>query len=366
MPDTKPNPSPKNGSPTTTALDFRQAGDVRHVLGATDRRQSLAGFDPKFTDIVDYIIRITHEIWDHKSIGKLYDYYQGNIVIHTSSGTMYGREAVIHATIQALAGFPDRRLSGDEVIWGGDEVRGFYTSHRMTHEGTNTGHTLYGAPSGRKVQYWSIADCISRSNMIFEEWIVRDETSLIHQMGFDVHQMARAFAKAETISGFMDAPVGDPERLQGQLPPAQIPPTKTFEPENFIRRMFHNIWNWRLLDQVHTFFAPNLYAESSSGRKLHGRGDYQAYVLALLSPFPDLTLSVDNVVFIENPTGGYRVATRFTLMGTHTGVGIYGKPTGKPIRVYGMSHHLIENEQITREWTIFDEFALLKQLYAKP
>ncbi len=51
------------------------------------------------------------------------------------------------------------------------------------------------------------------------------------------------------------------------------------------------------------------------------------------------------------------------MLGTHTGPGIYGKPTGKQIRIMGMSHHLVENGKFVQEWTLFDEFALLKQLY---
>jgi predicted ester cyclase len=51
------------------------------------------------------------------------------------------------------------------------------------------------------------------------------------------------------------------------------------------------------------------------------------------------------------------------MRGTHTGYSFYGEPTGKRINVLGVSHHLIQNGRIQREWTLFDEFALLKQLY---
>jgi len=30
----------------------------------------------------------------------------------------------------------------------------------------------------------------------------------------------------------------------------------------------------------------------------------------------------------------------------------------------GMTHHIIKDGKFTEEWTIFDEFALLKQIYA--
>ncbi|MGV2434662.1 MAG UNVERIFIED_CONTAM: hypothetical protein LVT10_07055 [Anaerolineae bacterium] len=77
--------------------------DIQFLQDAQGQpRQSLQGFDPKFEDFVDYILRITHEIWEEKGIGKLYDYYANTVQIHTSDGTIYGREAVIAGTIATL------------------------------------------------------------------------------------------------------------------------------------------------------------------------------------------------------------------------------------------------------------------------
>ena len=52
------------------------------------------------------------------------------------------------------------------------------------------------------------------------------------------------------------------------------------------------------------------------------------------------------------------------MQGTHKGVGIYGKPTGNKIRLMGMTHQLVRNGKFVQEWTVFDEFELLKQIYA--
>jgi len=51
----------------------------------------MKGFDPQFSDFVDYIIKITHEIWEERGIGRLYEYYSTAMKIHTSSGQIYGR-----------------------------------------------------------------------------------------------------------------------------------------------------------------------------------------------------------------------------------------------------------------------------------
>ncbi|MCB9454246.1 MAG: hypothetical protein H6672_22660, partial [Anaerolineaceae bacterium] len=143
------------------AISLNNKGDIAHIT-VTDhpRLQSMCGFDDEFTDIVDYIIKITHRIWEEKAVGLIYDYYLHNAIIHTSNGDIYGREAVIANTLQTLAAFPDRRLFGDAVIWKHNPDDVYYSSHRITHEGLNTGSTWYGPPTHRRIHYRAIADCI--------------------------------------------------------------------------------------------------------------------------------------------------------------------------------------------------------------
>ncbi|GAB4515146.1 MAG: hypothetical protein OHK0046_18190 [Anaerolineae bacterium] len=337
--------------------------DIQFMTNSANQKPSMEGFDPKFTDIVDYIIRITHEIWEEKAIGALYDYYANNIQIHTSGATTYGREAVIAGTIATLAAYPDRRLYGDEVIWGGDDKHGYYSSHRITHVGTNRGWSLYGPPTGAKVRYQAIADCVCIRNMIVEEWLIRDELSLIRQLGLPPVETAKRMAERDLTRGAVYPAVGDVERGLGQLPPPRIEPTDTFEPENFIRRLFNDLWNWRLINKVRDYFAETAAFEGASMRRAHGHNDYQAYILSLLSPMPDLRITPEHFCVIGDAASGYRTATRWRMRGTHTGYGIYGEPTGQAINILGVSHHLIVDGKIQNEWTLFDEFELLKQLH---
>ena len=341
-------------------------GDISRILHSSDAQQAgMSGFDAEFSDIVDYIIKITHRIWEEKAIGDIYRYYLHNAVVHTNSGDIYGREQVVTGTIQALAAFPDRRLYGDEVIWTRLPDGSYYSSHRITHKGRNTGHTLYGGPTGRTIQYRAIADCIVRDNRVIEEWLVRDELQLITQLGFDPHALAAEFVQTERAVGYAESAVGEVDRLRGQLPPRDFDATSPAEDlESWMKRLFHEIWNWRMLNRVDVYFDERLHAQSASGRSMHGLGSYQAYILSLLAPLPDLGIQVHHCCAIPDSDYAVRAATRWSMQGTHTGPGIYGRPTGKRINIFGITHHLIQNGKIIREWTLFDEFALLKQLYA--
>ena len=118
-----------------------------------------------------------------------------------------------------------------------------------------------------------------------------------------------------------------------------------------------------MLNKIDEYFAPEHTAHVTANRTLHGLGDFKAYLLSIIGAFSDVVLRVDHVCHLDDGQGRYRVATRWTMQGTHDGPGWYGKPTGKRINILGISHQEIENGRINREWLVFDEFALLKQLY---
>ena len=63
------------------------------------RVQSMQGFDSVYTDIVDYIVRCTHRIWDERDVGLIYSHYTHNCVVYTAAKTMYDREEVVRDTI---------------------------------------------------------------------------------------------------------------------------------------------------------------------------------------------------------------------------------------------------------------------------
>jgi predicted ester cyclase len=359
-----------NAGYVTPQPTLQHKGDLTQILSADGRQDdgselpAMQGFAPKFRDIVDYIVKITHEIWEERGIGRLYEYYGTNMRIHTSSGDIYTRDKVIENTIQALAAYPDRRLYTDEVIWSGNDKDGYYTSHRLTHEGHNWGHTRYGPPTGKRVSYRAIADCVVQAGVIVEEWLVRDELSLLYQLGYDIHEMARTIAQQEDDAARLVTVPAESDRLRGQLPPQPLPAAPAeFDIAHFVKRAIHEVWNWRLLNKVDAYYSPQYICESASGRRLYGRNQFTTYVLSLLSPFPDLAVSVDHFCALPDGPDRYRTATRWTMQGSHTGPGLYGPPTGQPVRIMGISHHLVENGKFVQEWTLFDEFALLKQLY---
>lgn len=337
--------------------------DISTLLAPRERTQPMRGFDPDYADIVDYIIRCTHRIWEEKAVGLIYSHYRHNAVVHTPSGTSYGCEAVVAATLQTMLAFPDRRLYGDAVVWSGDDVAGFYSSHRITNTGTNTGPTAWGPPTGRRCVWRGIADCVVLENRICEEWLVRDDMHLCRQLGFDPDAVARALAAGDAARGVAPEAGGDTGHGVGQRPPPSHPRPAAAEVEAGVAWFLDEIWNGRRLDRVREMYAAHAVLHGPAGRKLHGVNEITRLPLQLLAALPDAAMAVEHVNHVREAGRGVTVAVRWRLQGTHLGADLFGPPSGKRVQVLGISHLRLEDGRVAEEWTVFDELSVRRQVH---
>lgn len=342
-------------------------GSSEHLLAADqgERMQPMRGFDDTYVDIVDYIVRVTHRIWEEKDIGYIYDTYRHNCRVTDDTGLQYGRDKIVADTVHTINAFPDVRLYADEVIWAGDEAQGFSTSHRTVIVGHNTGYSRFGPPTGRKAVVWAIANCRAIENEIFEEWVLYNQSSLLQQLGFDVRALARRLGNERAWDEIDDGRFGEPERVRGQGKPTVVPApaSESFEPEAFIRHLLHQVWNWRNLSAIDHGYAANLRYLGASGRQLYGRGELKSLILSFLAMFPDLVMLVDDVYWMLNGDGECLMSVRWSIVGTHRGHGIYGPPTGRRVLMWGISQYRIVERQILQEWTLFNEFEMMQRLF---
>ena len=355
--------SNSNSKPVTTIAK----NDISTLMNpGTEKRQPMQGFDEDYVDIVDYIIRSTHKIWDEGGVGLIYTHYMHHATIFTSDGFVYGRDAWFNRTVQRQAAVPDRRPIAHDVIWTGNDQDGYYTSHLVRSLGRNTGYSDYGPPTGKHIARWGIANCLVKENRIVSEWTVGDQMAMIMQLGYDPYELARKHAQRPLPPGTHKENYGEVERLQGQLPPPGLENlNRTPEGiEDLVRTTLHEIWNLRMFNRIHERFAENYHCFTVPERMIYGRWDYRTFITSMICAFPDARLFIDHVCWLDDGDGRYRVAVRWNLVGTHLGPSKYGTPTGKRVRILGTTHFHIENETFVQEWCIFDEFALLKQLFA--
>ena len=343
--------------PAVTRIRQRDMAELLHPAGA--RTQPMAGFDSQYVDIVDYIVRITEEIWRDRAIGRIYETYDAGCTVYGSTGVIRSVEEVVAATIESMAGYLDATTDHVNIAWRGDETTGFYTSHLGYSGGTNLGASGFGPATGKRVMSYYVADCISRDNRIHTEWLMHDTAAVLQQLGLDLHETARDLASRPLAVMHVVSPQ---TRLDGQAP-RRWDAHVTDTPDGWARHHFDQVWNARRLDHVPFHYAADAVAHWPGRREATGPREIGALIVALLASVPDAMIRVEHVCWSEE-TDGVILAVRWSLEGTTRAAAMLGDvPGGKPVWMMGSSHLRFGGGNIVEEWTVFDELAVIAQAY---
>lgn len=329
----------------------------------TGEAGGMRGFDPEFSDIVDYILRITYRIWEGKQVGLCQDYYSEDCPVYTLAGYTEGAEQVTRNTLRTLSAFPDRTLHADNIIWGGNDEEGYHSSHLICTNMTNLGPSEFGPATGRQAQIQVIAHCVCKDNQIVEEWLVRDNYALALQLGVDPDSYAReqAARPLDPESKFACWLQSEFERVQA-VDRTRIPyPTPALDNEAHIRAALQNIWNGRMLGDCRLLYAENARLHASARDDYDGVDAIKRFYMDILGALPDARISVDyscSNAMLE----GDHVAARWVIAGTHGGSSLWGSPTGAPVVILGESQYRLVNGKVMEEWLVFDELAVMTQV----
>jgi len=355
---TKPKDDPRD------VLQVERRDFTQLVPTDRPRVQSMRGFDDCYTDIVDYIIRCTHKIWDERDIGLIYSHYTHNCVVYGVLGTMYDRETIVRETIQRCVELPDRRGMATQVVWRGNDVDGFYTSH-MTHGmGRHTEYGAWGRPTGRTFVTRTVADCMILENKIYKEWVIRDNMALFTQLGLDVNERADELARYKFEHGETMFELSENRRLLGQYPPETQADLSIAHDDGEVQVLewLHHIYNQRMFGKINEIYAPTVQWHGPLMRELYGIAAVLQQTMRLVALIPDGAFVPQHICSIESEEGGRKYAVRWNLTGHHLGYGALGAPTGHPLFVMGVTHFHVIDGKIVDEWVLYDEFSMLVQI----
>ncbi len=320
----------------------------------------MKGFSEKWTNLPDYILGITKEIWENRGIDTLNHYYAKDIPMRFPEGVSIGNQKTINGTLATLAEFPDRQLTGEDVIWSGNETDGFLSSHRLLTMGTHTGGGYFGPPTGKKFVIRAIADCAAINDQINDEWLIRDTAGIVKQLGMDPKQFALDLIERE----------GGAEKC-----------VQPFCPENDVGGPYkgkgnNNEWGQKLSDILKRMMEKNfaviqseydraVQTEHPGSKTVHSWSDTEALWMNLRSSFPSANFSIDHQIGREDPLLSPRAAVRWSLLGKHDGWGMFGQPTGAKVYIMGFTHAEFGPYGLRREYTLFDPVSIWKQIFIK-
>jgi hypothetical protein len=343
--------------PPVTRIRQREMADL--LKGPPTRTQPMAGYDAQYGDIVDYIVRITEEIWRDRSIGRIYETYDASCTIYGASYIVRSVEEVVAATLASLNQYPDGVTDHVSITWRGDEEAGFYTSHLGYSKGTNLGPSDLGPATGKQVMSYFVADCISTNNRIHTEWLIHDSGAVLYYLGLDMHETAQKIALQPLAQNYVVSPL---TRLNGQAP-RQTYQGSNETPNGWALHHFDEVWNARRLEHVPFHFAADAVAHWPGCKEAKGPREISDLIISFLTSLPDAMTRVEYVSWSEE-TDGVILAVRWLTEGTTKRGGMLGDvPEGKTIMVRGCSHFRFGGGHVVEEWTVFDELDALVQAY---
>ena len=115
----------------------------------------------------------------------------------------------------------------------------------------------------------------------------------------------------------------------------------------------YNRGNFTVLDEcVAPDFTSAMLPEGSPG----GPEAFRLGIAAFRAGFPDLHFTIDDQI-AEPGT----VVNRWTMTGTHQGSFMGIEPTGKTVRIHGISIWYLRDDQVVDFWVVMDEHGLRQQ-----
>jgi len=133
------------------------------------------------------------------------------------------------------------------------------------------------------------------------------------------------------------------------------------ENKTIVRRFFEELWNAKRLDRLDELVARD-YVDGNAlpGQAPGLEGSKQKWAM-YFAGVPDLSAKIEDLV-----AEGDKVVVRFTAEGTHQGNLLGVPPTGKRLRVTGISIYRLVEGKVMEHWEEGDRLGLLQQLGVIP
>ena len=317
----------------------------------------MKNFDKKYKDFPDYILKITKQIWEEKDVESIAQFYTDDIPVRSPFGITYGNKPVIESTHSTLKEFPNRQLLGEDIIWNEDGNHGYHSSHRILSKGTHLGGGYYGKPTGKDIYYRVIADCACKDNKVYDEWIVRDQGAMVRQIGYTPKEFAKIMIEkegglAQTKELFDNsAPIKSiylPQPVKNGSAGARY--------SDVLNKIFTNQYDFEDYDRAANIYWP--------GNKIgHGRDDVVKLWKSLKNILSNAKFKIEHVGYIDETNKNPRASIRWSLEGIHSQDSKeFGLKTNSNLFFMGINHAELDSHGVIREWVLFDEVAIWKQI----
>ena len=125
---------------------------------------------------------------------------------------------------------------------------------------------------------------------------------------------------------------------------------------NILNTIFTNDYNFSDYARAASIYWP--------GNKIgHGREDIEKFWQSLKGAFSNFKFSIEHIGYLEEQGKNPKASIRWFLDANHSNkTSDFGEATNKNIFIMGINHAEISDGKVIREWVLFDEVAIWKQI----
>ena len=105
--------------------------------------------------------------------------------------------------------------------------------------------------------------------------------------------------------------------------------------------------------------------EYPGGQTAHSYSAADRFWMGLRASFPSAEFTIDHQIGRDDEMMPPRAAIRWSLFGKHDGWGAFGAPSGAEVYILGACHAEFGPWGLRREYVLFDETAIWKQIVLK-
>ena len=124
-----------------------------------------------------------------------------------------------------------------------------------------------------------------------------------------------------------------------------------------VRRFIEDFWAGGDLSRVEEFLAQHYVEHNLLPGQEPGLEGYKRRFLALRAAFPDVHITIDDVL-----AEGDRVMARVTIEGTHLGPFLGQPASGRVVRMAAINIYRVADDHIVERWGVQDLYGLMRQI----
>lgn len=318
----------------------------------------LPGFSPQFDSIQQFILTLTHVVWEQKDIGQLADFYATPVVFHTPEKRLTELSDFMRLTLEALHCFPQRQVLTEDILTAREGDTCWYASQRTQARIQHLGDGFFGAPSGKTVWVRTFADRICRDGLVEQEWLLQDRAGILAQIGTNVSDFAQHLTQMRQQQG-VEMPT--PEELEARWAGGPDGDDAEGALAGLIER-YLSMWAGGNSGVVPGVYHPAATLCGPGHSSFTGEQEIGSFLSGYRASFADSETQLHHLVVRRDANEPVRISLRWSLLSWHDGYGKFGPPSRKPVCISGITHLELRDGVIIREYLGIDELSIWLQL----